>query len=715
MRQDRTQGRLRTILVWTVAAGMVAGCAVTAQVQAESAKGSRGVLIILPREGFDELQYTIAWARLRANGIPFSLASSPGGVARGQLGMEVALDLPVSRVNPEDYRGLLLLSGPGVQSLIEDASVQGLVEQWGEEGRPVAALEGAPAVLAQAGLLTGRQAVCWPTWRGQVRQFGAEIMPGITARAGFILTGLGGSDENTTAFMREFITMIQDGAGDQVENLPFMMDGDGRRFVMSHGGRTRAGLVVFPPGLGPDSGGALGGTGQAGEYSLVLGLHGMAGTGKDFREKGFDVPARELGFLMVYPDGYNGDWDVIPGRPTLFDDEGFFRRLITVFLEEYPVDPRRVYVTGHSLGAFMSYRLAQDLSAMIAAAAPGAGLMYPSRKPEKPVHPVSILHIHARDDWNVPFDGDPLYDSPVSVAECMEFWRGVNGVLWDGEAAEGEEFFSWRGVRGIRWPGADGVTETALVEHPTGGHGWLPFATEQIASFFYHHPPRPNNVEISYQNLPSYGETGRSMTIAATVRDPEGIGQIVFLKNGEVLGRDDSPPYTVDWMESVPGTYRITARAELKDGGIVASTDNRSICITPPRLDPLASRGTVMTVRSSSNESPALKPENLLDGDPYTRWASEYSDDQWLEIDLGAVRGVSGLTLVWEAAHARAYGIEISSDGGDWTELYRTEDCPGGTETLTWPAQEARYIRLRGHGRATAYGYSLWDVVVHGE
>ena len=48
------------------------------------------------------------------------------------------------------------------------------------------------------------------------------------------------------------------------------------------------------------------------------------------------------------------------------------------------------------------------------------------------------------------------------------------------------------------------------------------------------------------------------------------------------------------------------------------------------------------------------------DGNDSSRWASEYSDDQWIEVDLGERRAFTEVVLRWEDAHAAAYKLQLS-------------------------------------------------------
>jgi chitodextrinase len=116
---------------------------------------------------------------------------------------------------------------------------------------------------------------------------------------------------------------------------------------------------------------------------------------------------------------------------------------------------------------------------------------------------------------------------------------------------------------------------------------------------------------------------------------------------------------------------------------------------------------------ASSIENAGTAAAKATDGSGVTRWSSAFSDPQWLQVDLGAVRAVHSASLQWETAYAKAYQIQVSDDGLTWNTIYSTTTGAGGTETLNF-AGTGRYIRLYGTQRATQYGYSLWEFQVFG-
>ncbi|MFF0745515.1 discoidin domain-containing protein [Streptomyces sp. NPDC004111] len=106
-------------------------------------------------------------------------------------------------------------------------------------------------------------------------------------------------------------------------------------------------------------------------------------------------------------------------------------------------------------------------------------------------------------------------------------------------------------------------------------------------------------------------------------------------------------------------------------------------------------------------------PARAVDGDTGTRWASEWKNDQWLRIDLGAVNPVKRVTLDWEAAYAKSYRVELSEDGTNWKTVWSTTAGDGGLDTARFAETKARYVQIKGLERGTKWGYSLQEVGVH--
>ncbi len=117
---------------------------------------------------------------------------------------------------------------------------------------------------------------------------------------------------------------------------------------------------------------------------------------------------------------------------------------------------------------------------------------------------------------------------------------------------------------------------------------------------------------------------------------------------------------------------------------------------------------------SEENGSEGIKLAELAnDGDLETRWSSVYEDNEWIEVDLGAIQDFNQVKLYWEAAFAESYKLEVSDDQENWTQFYSDTNADGNTDELDFEVQNGRYIRLLCEQRATAWGNSLWEFEVY--
>jgi len=188
--------------------------------------------------------------------------------------------------------------------------------------------------------------------------------------------------------------------------------------TLEHAGYQRGYRLHVPAGI--EEGGAS-------AVPLVVLLHGRGGSGSGMAQlSGFDDLADEHGFIVVYPDGIDNQWnyvDGIEGYQNEVPDSDFLRALVAYLADSYPVDSRRVYVAGFSNGGFMAQRLACDGNDLFAAFASVGAAGYGGQPascgdPE----PVSILFMHGTKDTVVPFAGlrQQGPNGPVTVLASVE-------------------------------------------------------------------------------------------------------------------------------------------------------------------------------------------------------------------------------------------------------------------------------------------------------
>jgi hypothetical protein len=143
------------------------------------------------------------------------------------------------------------------------------------------------------------------------------------------------------------------------------------------------------------------------------------------------------------------------------------------------------------------------------------------------------------------------------------------------------------------------------------------------------------------------------------------------------------------------------------------SPDSNEIFVTPGVTTTGTNLAYNQPAYASSTQGSGTPAAAAADGNFNTRWSSAYADPQWLLVDLGATHTISKVVLYWESAYAKAFQIQTSPDGTNWTTIYSTTTGTGGTQTLN-VSGTGRYIRMYGTQRATGYGYSLWEFQVFG-
>jgi len=115
---------------------------------------------------------------------------------------------------------------------------------------------------------------------------------------------------------------------------------------------------------------------------------------------------------------------------------------------------------------------------------------------------------------------------------------------------------------------------------------------------------------------------------------------------------------------------------------------------------------------ASSNEGDGVAATFAVDGNSNTRWASQFTDAQWIYVDLGAVTSISRVSLLWESAYGKAYNIQVSNDAVTWTTIKSITNGDGGIDDNA-VSGSGRYVRVQGVTRGTGYGYSLWNFEVY--
>lgn len=251
------------------------------------------------------------------------------------------------------------------------------------------------------------------------------------------------------------------------------------------GGLERHYVVVVPPRV-------------TAPPALVLNFHGAGANAREQQKyTRMDVVAAREGFLVVYPSGtgpvkdrfltWNAGACCGSAQAAQVDDIAFVRALLEDLEKRIAYDRGRVYATGLSNGAMLSYRLAAEMAERIAAIAPVASSMVLPRI--SPARPVPVLHIHSVDDGRALYEGGlamPFAATSVllggnsrmlhpPVEEKLGEWARANGCtggLVPGERREWKVSAEGSVHAALRLAYAGCKAETGLWKLSGAGHVW---------------------------------------------------------------------------------------------------------------------------------------------------------------------------------------------------------------------------------------------------
>ncbi|HEY2672950.1 MAG TPA: discoidin domain-containing protein [Rugosimonospora sp.] len=161
------------------------------------------------------------------------------------------------------------------------------------------------------------------------------------------------------------------------------------------------------------------------------------------------------------------------------------------------------------------------------------------------------------------------------------------------------------------------------------------------------------------------------------------------------------------------GTARATGYGySLYEFQVYGSTTGASPTPSATGCNTAANVALNKTAAASSTENGGTPASGAVDGSGTTRWSSAASDPQWLSVDLGSVQSICQVQINWETAYGKAFQIQVSNDNTNWTSIYSTTTGTGGNQVVNVTGS-GRYVRMYGTVRATGYGYSIWEFIVH--
>ena len=239
-----------------------------------------------------------------------------------------------------------------------------------------------------------------------------------------------------------------------------------------------------------------------------------------------------------------------------------------------------------------------------------------------------------------------------------------------------------------------------------------------IAATNFTSPPVPGtNGDTQAPSVPTglassgITQTGFTLTWAASTDNTGVTGYEVF-RNGTSIGTPASTSFNITGL-TCNTAYSMKVRA--RDAAGNWSAQSTALNVTTSACTGSGANLALNKPATASSFTGTNIVSNAFDGNATTtRWESDYTDPSWIYVDLGSSTSINRVVLKWETAYADQYKIQVSQNASTWTDVFSTTTGNGATDDISFTTTNARYVRMYGIHRGTAYAYSLWEFEVYG-
>jgi protease I len=151
----------------------------------------KNVLLIIAPSNFRDEELFDTKAELEKAGAATVIASRQTGTITGMLGGKANATLSLSSVKASDFDAVVFIGGSGASAYFNDSTAQKIAKDAAAQGKVLAAICIAPSILANAGLLQGKNATAFSSESGNLQSKGANYTGSAVTVDGKIITANG--------------------------------------------------------------------------------------------------------------------------------------------------------------------------------------------------------------------------------------------------------------------------------------------------------------------------------------------------------------------------------------------------------------------------------------------------------------------------------------------------------------------------------------------
>lgn len=319
----------------------------------------------------------------------------------------------------------------------------------------------------------------------------------------------------------------------------------------------------------------------------------------------------------------------------------------------------------------------------------------------------------------------PVRDNGFDSVSCMiaDLKPGMWSITGNGETiyyevSEEENVLYFKGAPGeYTLEQAPGKTETQFTYAPVSKPKFGDFKIYDTKRYVYNAQPTKlidgvtfipvKTILEQYGSMVAWDSLDGSVTISgggrtmvinpnSTIATLNGAQRILsyepFVENGTLyVSAKDLSPFITSKFDDIA---RVLTINKTPDASVISNIDPN--IVIPPFITASGNDGNV--------------PENLIDFDLSTRWASE-GKGEWVQFDLGDIYDIDYLNIAFYVGNKRStfFKLEVSTDGETYEEVFNGKSSGSTTEYEKYDiGKKGRYIKLTGYGTNTG---ALWNSI----
>lgn len=152
---------------------------------------NKKILMVVAPEGFKDAECFIPKEAFEKAGATVQVASLRTGKATSEHGQGLPIDFAADEVKPQNFDAVVFVGGPGMAGKVGEPSFVDLARDFFEAGKLTTAICIAPVILANAGILTGKQATVHESAQSDIEAEGAEYSDKPVIRVDNVITAKG--------------------------------------------------------------------------------------------------------------------------------------------------------------------------------------------------------------------------------------------------------------------------------------------------------------------------------------------------------------------------------------------------------------------------------------------------------------------------------------------------------------------------------------------